>query len=103
MCDVSVVDTDASDEQWSLGNIPVEVCAILNLIVFSQNHSNSKQLIYNLLSLLYLQFHGECRLFLLLYYVYCCRLQNNIYYAWVSCIVFVLHVLSTSSTSMCSP
>lgn len=36
MCDVSVVeDTDASVEQWSLGNIPVEVCVILNLSQFS--------------------------------------------------------------------
>jgi hypothetical protein len=35
MCDVSVVeDTDASVEQWSLGNIPVEVCVILNLSQF---------------------------------------------------------------------
>jgi len=36
MCDVSVVeDTDASGEQWSLGNIPIEVCVILNLSQFS--------------------------------------------------------------------
>jgi hypothetical protein len=36
MCDVSVVeDTDASVERWSLGNIPVEVCVILNLSQFS--------------------------------------------------------------------
>jgi len=36
MCDVSVVeDTDGSVEQWSLGNIPVEVCVILNLSQFS--------------------------------------------------------------------
>jgi hypothetical protein len=36
MCDVSVVeDTDASVEQWSLGNIPVEVCVNLNLSQFS--------------------------------------------------------------------
>jgi hypothetical protein len=35
MCDISVVeDTDASVEQWSLGNIPVEVCVILNLSQF---------------------------------------------------------------------
>jgi hypothetical protein len=36
MCDVPVVeDTDASVEQWSLGNIPVEVCVTLNLSQFS--------------------------------------------------------------------
>jgi hypothetical protein len=36
MCDASVdEDTDTSVEQWSLGNIPVEVCGPLNLILFS--------------------------------------------------------------------
>jgi hypothetical protein len=40
MCDVSVVeDTDANVEQWSLGNIPVEVCVVLNLSQFSSSSS----------------------------------------------------------------
>lgn len=36
MCDASVVeDTGTNSEQWSLGNIPVEVCGPLNYILFS--------------------------------------------------------------------
>jgi hypothetical protein len=31
MCDVSTVEhIDTSAEQWSLGNVPVEVCDLLN-------------------------------------------------------------------------
>jgi len=100
MCDVSVVeDTDASVEQWSLGNIPVEVCFILNLSQFSVKTililSNLFIICFNLCT-----FNSTANVgYSHFYYVYCCRLQNNIYYAWVLCIVFVLHVLSTSSTS----
>jgi hypothetical protein len=32
MCDISAIEhSDASVEQWSLGNVPIEVCDLLNL------------------------------------------------------------------------
>jgi len=83
MCDVSVVeDTDASVEQWSLGNIPVEVCVILNLSQFSVKTililSNLFIIFFNLCT-----FNSTANVG----YSYCCIMSIAVGYE----IIFIMH------------